>query len=155
MDMSKTPIIPTSHDMMAILQKVRTVDTEAPTKIIKNLHRRDAHEYITYVTGALGELKNLAALFTSRAFLGKVISDPTAARDDINGILSRPSNGHNKITDNILLAVGRYLETHPDVAVHANFTQRQRLILLNRMTRHAESQHPYVTLIRQERRCSL
>lgn len=155
MDMSKTPIIPTNQDMLGILKSVRAVDKEAPLEIIRNLRRRDTNEYITCFMGAAGELVTLTKLFTSRAFLGKVISDRPAAHDDIRGVLTRPSTGHNEIVDTILLGVGRYLETHPDVAVKAGFTQRQNLILANRMTRHAESQHPYSRFVKQDHTCSL
>lgn len=155
MNTNKTPVIPTGLDMMEILKKVRTVDSEAPIEIRHNLHHKDKGEYITAFMAGVDAVYTLTKLLVSPAFLSKAVTDRTAAHEDLRQSFTKPGSPYNEIVDNILLAVARYLETHPDVAVKADFTPRENMILANRMTRHMASQHPYATLMRQERRCSL
>ncbi len=150
MDMSNVPVIATKHDVISISRKIRIADATAFPHIKNTME----HEQ-EFFSRCASNISTLAGLFTSRAFLGKIISDFKTAKDDLRCAFTQPSTGLTFEDDRFLLAACRYLETHPDTFVEAGFTKRQQTILTHRMTQHMERQPEYLGLIKEERTCNL
>ncbi len=148
----KTPA--THHEALKIIVKLHGVDRDASASILKESERIEKSEYVTAFMEVVSDLKAVAQLVTTPAFLGKVFSDRAAAKDDLRAACS-PSASYRDFTENLMLGIARYVEKHPDVAAAVSFTQREKELLTNSMTRFTQSQYPYAQQIKKDPACSL
>lgn len=157
MDMSNMPVVLTKYDITAISRKIRITDDKAPhhdAKIQPRIQRAMECEQ-KFLNRCASHISTLTGLFTSRAFLEKIVSDFQAAKNDLSRAFTQPSTDLTVDDDCYLLAVCRHMEKNPDDFVKAGFTRRQQKILAHRMTQQMELQPQYLSLMRETRICSL